>query len=89
MSKLYKGKIQNLMPQITLKQLKKEKTEIPHPKNNKLKIYKSVRPFGKDVTNIKQNYPMIPISSFNPNGSKSAFCQILLVKRACSNASLA
>ena len=67
MSKLYKGKIQNLMPQITLKQLKKEKTEIPHPKNNKLKIYKSVRPFGKDVTNIKQNYPMIPISSFNPN----------------------
>ena len=67
MSKLYKGKIQNLMPQITLKQLKKEKTEIPHPKNNKLKIYKSVRPFGKDVTNIKQNYPMIPITSFNPN----------------------
>ena len=68
MSKLLKGKNPNFISQITLKQFKKEKTEIPHPKNNKLKIYKSGRPFGKDVTNnIKQNYPIIPIASFNQN----------------------
>lgn len=65
MSKSIKGKIQNLIPQINSKQPKKEKAEIPHPKNNKLKIYKSGRLFGKDVTNtFKQNFPLVPISSF-------------------------
>ena len=68
MSKSFKGKTQCLIPQLNLKNSKKEKMEIPHPKNNKLKIYKSGRPFGKDVTNtFKQNYPLLPISSFNPN----------------------
>ena len=66
MSKSFKGKTQNIIPQINLKQTKK--TEIPHPKNHKLKIYKSGRPFGKDVTNtFKQNYPLMPMASFNQN----------------------
>jgi hypothetical protein len=68
MSKSFKTKAQNLLSQINTKQTKNEKIEIPHPKNNKLKIYKSGRPFGKDVTNnFKQNYPLMPVSSFNPN----------------------
>lgn len=69
MSRTFKGKAQNLIPpQINLKNSKKEKIDIPHPKNNKLKIYKSGRPFGKDVTNtFKQNYPLLPINSFNSN----------------------
>ena len=68
MSKSFKGKHQNLIPRINLKQTKQEKIEIPHPKNNKLKIYKSGRPFGKDVTNtFKQNYPLMPVNSFNPS----------------------
>ena len=72
MSKSFKGKNQTIIPQLHMKQSKKEKIEIPHPKNNKLKIYKSVRPFGKDVTNtFKQNYPLMPISSFNPNHNPS------------------
>ena len=70
MSKSFKGKTQNLIPQFNIKNSKKEKIDIPHPKNNKLKIYKSGRPFGKDVTNtFKQNYPLIPISSFNPTNA--------------------
>jgi len=68
MSKSFKGKTQNLIPQLHLKQSKKEKVLIPHPKNNKLNIYKSVRPFGKDITNL--NYPIIPINSLNPNQKK-------------------
>ena len=33
-------------------------TEIPYAKQSKLKVHKSVRPFGKDITNtFKQNYP--------------------------------
>ena len=71
MSKSFKGKTQNLIPQLHLKQTKKEKVLIPHPKNNKLNIYKSVRPFGKDITNsFKQNYPIIPINSLNQNQKK-------------------
>ena len=34
MSKSLKGKPQNLIPPLHLKQSKKEKIEIPHPKNN-------------------------------------------------------
>ena len=68
MSKSFKGKTQNLIPQLHLKQSKKEKVLIPHPKNNKLNIYKSVRPFGKDFTN--SNYPIIPINSLNQNQRK-------------------
>ena len=68
MSKSFKTKAQNLIPQLNTKPSKKEKIDIPHPKNNKLKIYKSGRPFGKDVTNtFKQNYPLMKVSSFNPN----------------------
>jgi len=68
MSKSFKGKTQYLIPQLHLKQSKKEKVLIPHPKNNKLNIYKSVRPFGKDITN--SNYPIIPINSLNQNQKK-------------------
>ena len=80
MSKSLKGKPQNLIPPLHLKQSKKEKIEIPHPKNNKLKIYKSGRPFGKDVTNtFKQNYPLMPISSFNPSHIPSKVRNIFLI----------
>ena len=68
MSKSFKGKTQNLIPQLHLKQAKKEKVLIPHPKNNKLNIYKSGRTFGKDITN--SNYPIIPINSLNQNQKK-------------------
>lgn len=79
MSKSLKGKNQNLIPPLHLKQSKKEKIEIPHPKNNKLKIYKSGRPFGKDVTNtFKQNYPLMPIGSFNPSHIPSKVRNIFL-----------
>ena len=80
MSKSLKGKPQNLIPPLHLKQSKKEKIEIPHPKNNKLKIYKSGRPFGKDVTNtFKQNYPLMPINSFNPSHIPSKVRNIFLI----------
>ena len=80
MSKSLKGKTQNLIPPLHLIQSKKEKIEIPHPKNNKLKIYKSGRPFGKDVTNtFKQNYPLMPISSFNPSHIPNKVNKIFLI----------
>lgn len=78
MSKSFKVKNQNLIPRLSLKQTKQEKMEIPHPKNNKLKIYKSGRPFGKDVTNtLKQNYPLMPINSFNPSNIPSKVRQLI------------
>ena len=81
MSKSFKGKTQNLIPQLNFKNSKKEKMDIPHPKNNKLKIYKSGRPFGKDVTNtFKQNYPLLPISSFNPSHMPSKVSNKKLLK---------
>ena len=69
MSQSFKGKGHNIIPQINMKQAKNEKINIPHPKTNKLKIYKSGRPFGKDVTNtFKQNYPIMGMSNFvNPS----------------------
>ena len=44
---------------------KKEKInlEIPYTKNNKLKVHKSTRPFGKDITNtLKQNYQYLGLN---------------------------
>ena len=51
--------------QIHKNSTKKEKTspEIPYPKQNKLKVHKSTRPFGKDITNtLKQNYPYLALN---------------------------
>ena len=68
MSKLFKGKNQKIIPHFHIKKNKKERLDIPHPKVNILKNYKSIRPFGKDITNnFKNNLPIMPIVSFNQN----------------------
>lgn len=69
MSNISKTKSKNLMPHLNIKPQKKEKIEVPHPtNNNKLKVYKTNRPFGQDITNnIKPNYPLIPMGSFHKN----------------------
>ena len=77
MSKLIKGKNQNIIPQPYFKQTKKDRLDIPHPKANKLKNYKSVRPFGKDITNnFKHNLPIMPIGSFNQNQKVSKILKL-------------
>ena len=68
MSKLFKGKNQKIIPHFHIKQTKKERLDIPHPKVNILKNYKSIRPFGKDITNnFNHNLPIMPIGSFKQN----------------------
>jgi len=60
-----KSKSKQAKSQIHKNSTKKEKTspEIPYPKQNKLKVHKSTRPFGKDITNtLKQNYQYLALN---------------------------
>jgi len=60
-----KSKSKQAKSQIHKNSTKKEKTspEVPYPKQNKLKVHKSTRPFGKDITNtLKQNYPYLALN---------------------------
>ena len=60
-----KSKSKQAKSQIHKNSTKKEKTspEIPYAKQNKLKVHKSTRPFGKDITNtLKQNYPYLALN---------------------------
>ena len=82
MNKLFKGKNQNTIPYFHIKQTKKDKLNIPHPNTNIVKNYKSIRPFGKDITNnFKNNLPIMPIVSFNQNQKVRKFFLIILIFR--------
>ena len=60
-----KSKSKQAKSQLHKNSIKKEKAspENPHSKQNKLKVHKSTRPFGKDITNtLKQNYPYLALN---------------------------
>ena len=51
--------------------------EIPHTKPSKLKVHKSVRPFGKDITNtFKQSYPYLGLNPHLTNKLENPLPQI-------------
>ena len=73
-----KSKQQNHQLHKSTSKNEKSNIDIPHSKQGKLKVHKSTRPFGKDITNIfKQSYPYLGINPHLTNKLDNPLPQII------------
>ena len=73
-----KSKQQNHQLHKSTSKNEKSNIDIPHSKQGKLKVHKSTRPFGKDITNtFKQSYPYLGINPHLTNKLDNPLPQII------------
>ena len=73
-----KSKQQNHQHHKSTSKNDKSSIDIPHTKPGKLKVHKSTRPFGKDITNtFKQSYPFIALNPHMTNKLENPLPQIM------------